>query len=87
MLTIASRSVSVILGLFRIPLLPNDLVRCPACDGDLDLHQPDPGDPDRLLGVCEECGDWFLMDLMPDQAEWMVVPLPEVGFFRNSSGG
>lgn len=35
---------------------------CPSCLEQLDLHQPDPFEHDRLLGVCRECKDWFEVD-------------------------
>ena len=83
MFTKASGSVSVVLGLFRIPSHLNGGVRCPDCEGALELNQPDERNPDRLLGVCERCSGWFLMDLRPDQTAWMVVPLPDAAFFRS----
>ncbi len=84
MFPMASWSISIVLGLFRFPSLSNGGVRCPECEGTLILHQPDERNPDRLLGVCERCSDWFLMDLRPDQTAWMVVPLPDAAFFRNA---
>lgn len=84
MLPSASRSVSVILGLFRIPSDLNGGVCCPGCSKALVLHQPDEDDPDRLLGVCGWCSDWFLMDLVPDQEGWVVVPLPAAGSLRDA---
>ena len=77
-------SISVILGLFRIKLHLNGEVRCPDCEGALDLHQPDPRNPDRILGVCERCSGWLLMDLRPDQTGWIGVPLPDAAFFRDT---
>jgi hypothetical protein len=45
----------------------------PICHAPLDLHQPDAGRPDRLLGTCEACNAWLLVDrrgglmlLLPD---------------------
>ena len=87
MFPMTSRSVSVVLGLFRIPSLSKGGVRCPDCKGALDLHQPDERNPDRLLGVCKRCSDWFLMDMRPDQTAWMVVPLPDAAFFRDVPEG
>jgi hypothetical protein len=37
-------------------------VLCAQCQTVLDLHQPDPEQPDRLLGTCPDCGTWHLMD-------------------------
>lgn len=46
--------------------------RCPGCGTDLDLHQPDPHLPDRLLGTCPECKSWFVIDL----AAGAMAPVP-----------
>lgn len=38
---------------------------CAACGAAaLDLHQPDPTRPRRLLGVCDRCGAWHLIGLV-----------------------
>ena len=34
----------------------------PAAEKNLIVHQPDPETPDRLLGTCDECKSWYLMD-------------------------
>lgn len=48
---------------------------CPGCGSALDLHQPDIELPERLLGVCESCKGWYVLD-----GEWNVVH--EVTFER-----
>lgn len=45
---------------------------CPVCSHDLDIHQPDEGSPERLLGTCPECGSWFLID--PDLGQILLLP-------------
>jgi hypothetical protein len=45
---------------------------CTLCGSPLALHQPDPGQPERLLGICDECRTWFLID---EQTE-LIAPLP-----------
>jgi hypothetical protein len=40
------------------------LTPCQKCGCELQLHQPDPDLPTRLLGTCEECKSWFLLDLV-----------------------
>jgi hypothetical protein len=37
-------------------------VPCPLCQADLVLHLPDPVTPDLLLGTCEGCKSWYLLD-------------------------
>jgi hypothetical protein len=68
---------SVPLALKRIRLAGklNDhtRVQCPACRDHLFLHQPDEERPDRLLGTCDECRAWFLIDA----AEKVMVRLPD----------
>ena len=46
---------------------------CLACGESLVLHQPDIKAPERLLGTCDDCGAWHLIDadrgvtvLLPD---------------------
>lgn len=40
---------------------------CLNCDLPLALSQPDPGSPERLIGVCQQCKHWFFIHLIPDQ--------------------
>jgi uncharacterized protein YbaR (Trm112 family) len=40
----------------------SDRKPCPRCRSPLQLHQPDPSAPERLLAVCEDCHAWYLMD-------------------------
>ncbi len=35
-------------------------VDCPHCQSELQIHQPDPDLPHRLLAVCEDCHYWYL---------------------------
>lgn len=37
-------------------------LRCPDCQGRLVVHQPDERLPERLLGTCRCCFNWFLID-------------------------
>ena len=41
-----------------------DWVRCIRCSGPLNLMQPDNDSPERLLGVCETCDCWALIELV-----------------------
>ena len=50
-------------------------VPCLRCGVALQLHQPDDDAPQRLLGTCDVCGGWHLIDcegsvvvLLPDAA-------------------
>jgi hypothetical protein len=42
-------------------------------------EQPDAGSPDRLIGICEDCRHWYLLDLMPDEGAAVMVLLPDPG--------
>ena len=78
-------TIPVPLTLKRILILSYELaqVRCLSCDTGLDLHQPDAQSPDRLLGICERCRQWYLLDLLLDEEAAVIVLLPEKGFVRN----
>jgi hypothetical protein len=49
------------------------LVRCGRCYGELEFHQPDPEAPYKILGTCEHCEAWYLMNLL---SGWMLL-LPD----------
>jgi hypothetical protein len=53
---------------------------CPQCDETLLLYQPDTDRPGRLLGACEECGHWFLIDAEADA----IVQLPGAEQLRSA---
>jgi uncharacterized protein YbaR (Trm112 family) len=55
--------------------------QCPSCEEDLVIHQPDEGSPEQLLGICEECGAWFLID----EAEGFLLRLPVTDLLRDAS--
>ena len=35
---------------------------CSRCRQEMEMHQPDVNQPNRLLGICPECGEWLLID-------------------------
>jgi len=45
---------------FRIDSLA--WISCPHCGENLIVHQPDPENFHRLLGTCDECKSWLLID-------------------------
>ena len=53
-------------------------VQCVSCLTSLVIHQPDETRPDRFLGTCLECGDWFLIDA----ANTVMVRLPDQDALR-----
>jgi hypothetical protein len=75
-------SVFLSLDLIRLTTDSDDplAVQCASCHGALVLHQPDEELPSRLLGTCQECRTWFLID---GDAELM-VKLPDENMLRNA---
>jgi hypothetical protein len=65
---------SVTLEVSRLVVEPDDYpsTRCPACEGALSFLQPDARQPYRLLGICDDCDAWFLIDLA--RAEILHLP-------------
>jgi len=74
-----THEVLIELTMHRFSTAPGDIDEgcCLACDKYLDLHQPDVGSPDRLVGICEQCGRWYLIDVTPETDEAVMVLLPE----------
>jgi hypothetical protein len=58
-------------------------VECMACGAPLDLHQPHVEIPYRLLGICEKCQHWYVLELAPGEDESVMVRLPVQGAFRD----
>lgn len=65
----------------KTPLAPFEQIRfelasevlCARCQAVLARHQPDDEQPDRLLGTCDGCGAWFLLDLVKS----VMITLPD----------
>ncbi len=75
------------LHFLRFPALFEDplAAECLNCATDLTLHQPDMNTPERLLGVCESCKHWYLIDLVPDVSQGVMVWLPDNEVVRELS--
>jgi hypothetical protein len=39
---------------------------CEECDNELELHQPDKTNPDKLLGICDICHSWYVIESKTD---------------------
>jgi hypothetical protein len=59
--------------------------QCLNCSLPLALSQPDVNSPERLIGVCERCKGWFLIDLMLDEKEGLLWRLPNSEVIRRLS--
>ena len=81
-----TQTVAVPLTMRRFSSLPEDLDDggCLACKGPLDLHQPDVGSPDRMVGVCMKCGRWYLLDSIAGTDEALMVLLPDSESFQDT---
>ena len=54
-------------------------ILCARCQNALERHQPDGERPDQMLGTCNDCGTWYLID-----SEGAVMfTLPDVASLRN----
>lgn len=58
---------------------------CIQCGAALDMQQPDPDSPDRMLGVCPDCKHWHVTLLEPMLGATL-VKLPLVGPLRDTWG-
>lgn len=57
--------------------------RCRRCRSTLGLHQPDEARPEHLLGTCDRCGDWYLVEV-GGESEAYIVDLPNVALIREA---
>jgi uncharacterized protein YbaR (Trm112 family) len=62
----------------RSDVMDLSAVVCPDCRDLLTIHQPDERLPDRLIGICDGCPSWFLIEL---NAATM-LRLPDEGALR-----
>jgi hypothetical protein len=54
--------------------------KCLKCSSELTIHQPDINLPERLLGVCESCKHWYLIDFGSRAKQGVIVMLPDIEF-------
>ncbi len=71
------RSITLDLRCFSLPCSEVAHLDCRECGSSLDIHQPDPGRPDRLLATCPECGHWYRVDTKPGGGRAQVIQFPE----------
>ena len=79
-----AKNVSMELVVLHFPMAVDHFRRahCRNCDLPLFLSQPNLTSPERLLGVCEECGRWFVIDLITDQTEGLLWRVPDTEVIR-----
>ena len=56
------------------------------CEAPLEVHQPDAEHPDRILGTCERCQGWVIVDFAPESDEGVMVFLPGENFLMSLRG-
>lgn len=87
-----SNTISVSIPITRVYPCPKDAgwVCCLHCDEALELCQPESDDPIRLIGTCEACGRWYLLDWQPGSGHGLMLLLPDAevlrGFFAENDG-
>jgi hypothetical protein len=81
-----TRTVQVTLTMLRFSTAPQDIDGgcCLACDEYLDLHQPDAGSPDRMVGICDRCGRWYLIVVTSGTDDAVMVLLPDGEYFQDA---
>ena len=52
-------------------------VACLSCQRHLGLVQPMTEEPERLVGTCEGCGRWYLIDWHPGSLQGVMLLLPD----------
>ena len=84
-----SRTAPVPLTMLRFSISPEQVDDgcCLTCNVYLELHQPDIDSPDRVIGICERCGRWYLIDMEPGTDDAVMVLLPELGYFQDVMAG
>jgi hypothetical protein len=75
---ISVRSVSVDLKFYSIAAERLATMNCRNCRAELDIHQPNPSQPDQFLGTCPGCRAWYRVESRPGERRATVVQLPEV---------
>ena len=64
---------------WAVPGLPTEPL-CLACGELLSIHQPDADCPERLLGTCDACGSWHILDC----GRSTTMLLPDADAFRDA---
>src|SRR3954453_15259112 len=52
-------------------------LNCRVCRSPLDIHQPNPSQPEQFLATCPDCGRWSRVESTSGGGEVMILELPE----------
>ncbi len=74
---ISIRTIPANLAYFCVAAKQIGRLLCRGCRSPLDIHQPNPNQPDQFLGTCPHCGSWFRIEARAGEARAMVIRLPE----------
>jgi hypothetical protein len=72
-----NRRFSVQIAYRAIPPEQLTEMACWGCREMLDLHQPDPNQPDRFLSTCPGCGRWYWVVPKVGEEGFVMLDLPE----------
>jgi hypothetical protein len=73
-MTMGRRLGATIPGLKQVQDPPT--VPCGDCGGRLEIHQPSVDQPERLLGACVDCGEWYQVMLTEVGCRLALIPAP-----------
>jgi hypothetical protein len=74
----SGRSLTVTMPATGVSHCPDDegWVCCLGCGEHLGLVQPVSEEPERLVGTCDNCGRWYLLDWHCGSVEGVMLLLP-----------
>jgi hypothetical protein len=52
-------------------------LNCRGCRSPLDIHQPNPNQPDHFLATCADCGCWYRVGSMSEDGRITLLQLPD----------
>jgi uncharacterized protein YbaR (Trm112 family) len=61
-------------------------LKCQVCKGFIEIHQPNPVEPERILGTCPQCGLWYLIESQEKIDQIMVLQLPDFAAIPHPTG-
>src|SRR4051794_12496143 len=78
------REITITCEVSSLAISPAGLatVSCQHCQTSLDVHQPDEKIPTHLLATCGRCGDWYMIELLSNRTQALMVTMPGVRMIR-----
>lgn len=74
---------AVSLRFARLPIPPDGPINidCLNCETPIEIHQPDSELPERMLGTCENCRTWYLVECDPNTGQAVLIQIPDPDLF------